>query len=168
MVNVLNHQLKFFCLVLISVFIMGLIGSSQGMAQSGVHSSGGQAGGAEGTVDFSIGQVFYHYAEDETGSVANGVQVPFELLITSLSEVIHLSDASVFPNPTTGNVQIEMLSEVSGFHYRLYNINGQLVMNGEVSGMRGQLQADNLTAGVYFLNLIIEDTVEQSFKIIKK
>ena len=51
-------------------------------AQESVNSSGGEATGTGGTASYSVGQVVYTTATGTNGSVAQGVQQPYEISTT--------------------------------------------------------------------------------------
>ncbi len=86
--------------------------------------------------------------------------------VTSLSEVQEFS-ISVYPNPTQNSVKISFESnKVSGF-YRVTDIAGREVMNGEFSELNSvELDLSNEKNGVYFLSVSKGDTVVTR-KIIK-
>ena len=70
-------------------------------AQDNSVTSGGDASGADGSVAFSIGQVFYGYAVDFDGnSINEGVQQPYivDVVTSILTENVEIE---LFPNPTT-------------------------------------------------------------------
>ncbi|MBP7102278.1 MAG: hypothetical protein KBA86_03430 [Bacteroidales bacterium] len=86
---------------LIAVLLLGL-GLTGLQAQENINATGGNASGSGGTVSYSVGQVMYNTHIGTNGSVAEGVQQPYEI-----SVVIGIEEAkdinlllSAFPNPT--------------------------------------------------------------------
>lgn len=70
-------------------------------AQGSISSSDGEASGSGGSVSYSVGQVGYHTHTDTKGSVAEGVQQPYEISIVSAVEKakgINLL-VTAYPNP---------------------------------------------------------------------
>ena len=61
--------------VAISLTIVGL------QAQESTQTSGGEATGEGGTVNYTVGQVAYDTHTGTTGSVAEGVQQPYEISV---------------------------------------------------------------------------------------
>ncbi len=90
-----THLKTFLCLLVVIT-----LGISSLLAQQTIPASGGDATGSGGSVSYSVGQVFYHTHSAAAGSVAEGVQQPFEIfIITSADDLItnkiHLR---AFPN----------------------------------------------------------------------
>ena len=56
-----------------------LLGAFQTQAQEAVATAGGDASGTNGNVSYTVGQVVYTTNTGTTGSVAQGVQQPFEI-----------------------------------------------------------------------------------------
>ncbi|MCK4748161.1 MAG: hypothetical protein KAT15_14025, partial [Bacteroidales bacterium] len=49
-------------------------------AQEAIPATGGEANGSGGTVSYTVGQLLYHTQSANSGTVAQGVQQPFEIL----------------------------------------------------------------------------------------
>jgi len=63
----------------------------------------GNATGSQGSVSYSIGHVFYSIHAADVGSVAEGVQQPYEIsVVTGIQEAAGINlIVSAFPNPVT-------------------------------------------------------------------
>jgi Secretion system C-terminal sorting domain len=61
----------------------------------------------------------------------------------------------VWPNPATYQINIEVtqsdLSETPSYHAELYDIQGRLVQQMQLSGLQGVMPVEALSAGTYFL-----------------
>jgi len=140
-------------------------------AQQTISASGGDATGSGGSVSYSVGQVFYHTHQATAGSVAEGVQQPFEIfVITSVDDLItdkiHLK---AFPNPVITQLTLWIEEgHFSNLSYRLLDAHGQLIRSERVSGSETTVQMDFLPSGTYFLQVFDRDRMAGSFKIIKR
>jgi hypothetical protein len=82
-------------------------------AQTSVNATGGDASGSGGSASYSVGQVAYQTHTGTSGSVAEGVQQPYEIsVVTSIEEAndIKLS-ITAYPNPTTDYLELKVESE---------------------------------------------------------
>jgi len=99
-------------------------------AQNSVTASGGDASGSGGTVAYSVGQIVYTTNTGIDGTVAQGVQQPYEISVVLEIEQgkdINLN-VSAYPNPVTDYLTLKINnSDVSGLIYHLYDINGKLL-----------------------------------------
>jgi len=140
-------------------------------AQQTIPATGGDATGSGGSVSYSVGQVFYHTHSAAAGSVAEGVQQPFEIfVITSvddlISDKIHLR---AFPNPVI--TQLTLWTQEGHFSdpsYRLLDTHGQLIRSERVTGGETAIQMAFLPSGTYFLQVFDRDRMAGAFKIIKR
>lgn len=81
-------------------------------AQETPIASGGDATGSGGTVSYAVGQIVYATDTATTGSVAKGVQQPFEIsVVTGINELGITLGVSVYPNPTTTFLHLQIESE---------------------------------------------------------
>jgi len=152
-------------------------------AQETTNASGGNASGNGGTVSYSVGQVVYTTnSGGSNGSVAQGVQQPFEIsVITELEEAKGITlHCLVYPNPTTDILTLTIEGDVIQSQYiaYLYDINGKLLLNKILSENLTAISMGNLAPATYFLKIVetkhalsqnINKSQEiKSFKIIKK
>jgi len=144
---------------------------SMANAQQAIPASGGEAEGSGGSVSYSIGQLFWHTHEGNNGSVAEGVQQPYEIsVVTAIDEAeeIHLK-VMAYPNPTADFLTLEVKNfEPSTFQYQLYDINGKLLQSEKITGLHTKIDASFLVPGIYFLKVTQENKDFKTFKIIKK
>ena len=69
---------------------------------------------------------------------------------------------AIFPNPTSEVLTIEVAEGFNNFDYKLYNLLGQQVQRGEISGRSTRINMKNLTNNVYLLQ-ITEIETQRSF-----
>ncbi|MEO6903196.1 MAG: T9SS type A sorting domain-containing protein [Bacteroidia bacterium] len=74
---------------------------------------------------------------------------------------------SIYPNPTSKNVTIEMIEPFYETQLSLYDAKGQQLMNTKIKNGKMTLNMESFSAGVYFIRLVNKKTVELK-KIIKQ
>jgi len=139
-------------------------------AQETIPATGGNASGSGGSVSYSVGQVVYTTNTGTNGSVAQGVQQPYEIsVVTAIEEAtgINLS-VSVYPNPAKDylTLKIEEL-DLSNLSFQLNDIRGKLLQNEKITGNQTSVVVSNLAPGTYFLNIIQGNNVVKTFKVVK-
>ena len=162
-------------LKLSALLLLG-IGLTELQAQETVAASGGNASGSGGTVSYSIGQTMYTTSTGTTGSVAQGVQQPYEIsVVTGLEEAKDISlQYLVYPNPATDILilKIEGITQsqgISSLHYitSLYDMNGRIIENKKIEDIETAFSMNDVLAGTYFLKVIQSGKEIKTFKIIK-
>ena len=154
----------------ISLLALGLTGPQ---AQNAVPATGGNASGSGGTVSYSVGQVVYTTNTGTNGSVAQGVQQPFEISIVMGLEEAKGIDlmVSVYPNPTTEYVKLKVDAltslSIQSMSYQLFDINGKLLENKALEGTETSIVMSNLVPATYFLKVTEGNKELKTFKIIK-
>ncbi|MCF8297624.1 MAG: T9SS type A sorting domain-containing protein [Saprospiraceae bacterium] len=163
-----RNILKLTILFLSSFVLVGL------HAQEAIPASGGNASGSGGSVSYSIGQMVYSTNTGTNGSVAQGVQQPFEI-----SEVIGLEEAkgislkcTAFPNPTTEfltlKVDASSALNIQSLNYQLYDISGKLLESKKLTSNEITISMANFVTATYFLKVCDKGKELKIFKIIKK
>lgn len=141
--------------------------------QESITAAGGEATGTTGTVSFTVGQVFYHAHEGEGGTVAEGVQQPFEIfIITSVEDAPDITlNMMAYPNPVAGrlNLVVDLPGDLrgKGYHYRLYDANGRALLSDRILNRQSGIDMANLPPAVYFLHVLDNRQVLRVFRIIK-
>jgi len=161
-----------FCLI---VTIMTITCGANIQAQKAVMSSGGEAAGSNGTVSYSIGQLFYTTNNGSNGSVAEGVQQAYEISQVTLLEKVKLTSlkCTVYPNPTSDFLQLKVeTEEVQDLCYQLFDMKGNLIQSEKLIANESSIKMENQTPATYFLKVIDNSTGTwlciSTFKIIKK
>ena len=160
-------KLKFSALLLLGLGLTGL------QAQESVNATGGNASGSGGTVAYSVGQVVYTTNIGTNGSVAQGVQQPYEIsVVTGLEEAkgINLT-VSAYPNPTTDYLTLEVDASttlsIQSMAYQLYDMQGKLLQNEKITSNQASIVMSNLVPATYFVKVIQSNKELKTFKIIK-
>lgn len=138
-------------------------------AQETVPSSGGDATGSGGSSSYTVGQVVYTTNTGTNGSVAQGVQQPYEISTTVGIEVTEINlDLVAYPNPTNntltlniGNYNNEKLT------YQLYDMQGKLLDSKQVVNGSTTIGMQDLPTSTYLLNVLDNNSLIKTFRIIK-
>ena len=139
-------------------------------AQETISASGGDASGSGGSSSYSLGQLVTATAETTDGSVAAGVQQPYEIFVVSgIDEKLKLKDVLlVYPNPTHDFLTLKVNYEPGNIlSYQLINLNGKLLETKEISGSETSIDMSHLDSGTYFLKVTDSHNRFSMFKIIK-
>ena len=125
-------------------------------AQEAVPATGGDATGSGGSSSYTVGQVVYTTNIGINGSVAQGVQQPYEIYTTVGIEVMGISlELAAYPNPVSnvltlyiGNYNNEKLI------YQLYDMQGKLLDSKQVVNSSTTVDIQDLPVSTYLLNVI--------------
>ena len=151
----------------LSVLLLGIGITAQ--AQQATTATGGDASGSGGTIAYSVGQIVYTTNTGITGSVAQGVQQPYEISI-----VLGIEDNSIkleltaYPNPTTNYLTLNVgKAELSTLNFQLYDISGKLIESRKIISSAEIIAMENLPSANYFLKVTNNNKEVKTFKIIK-
>jgi hypothetical protein len=154
------------------ILVFGLlVYSISSEAQSTIASSGGNAGGTGGSASYTVGQIVYTTDNGTTGSVAKGVQQPYEIsVITAIEKAKDISlSCSVYPNPVSDLLTLKIDNYVlTSLTYKLIDVNGKLIENKKISGNELTITMSNLSPALYLLKIFDHQKEIKTFKIIKK
>ncbi len=139
-------------------------------AQVAIPATGGKALGAGGTVSYTVGQVGYETNTGLNGSVAPGVQQPYEISMVASTVITGLIDLvySVYPNPATDLVQLKIENyEVSNLNYQLFDMTGKLLQSKRIENSETSISMKTFSQSTYFLKITKNNKEVKTFKIIK-
>lgn len=157
-------KVKLIALLLSSIFFARV------QAQDATLTTGGNATGDGGSVSYSIGQVVFTGDESQTGTVFQGVQLPFEISIVVGFEVKDVNlEFTAYPNPTTNNLILKVKNFQDGsYSYRLYNDSGTLIKVEKITRNETTVDMATLTPAIYYLKIIDSTNEVKTFKILKR
>ena len=138
-------------------------------AQETVPATGGDATGAGGSSSYTVGQVVYTTDTGSNGSVAQGVQQPYEISTSVGIEVTAINlELVAYPNPTNnaltlniGNYNNEKLT------YQLYDMQGKLLDSKQVVNSSTTIGMQDLPVSTYLLNVLDNNALIKTFRIVK-
>ena len=98
---------------------------------------------------------------------------PSDDVVLNLSNENNISELYIYPNPTDQELNVKLnLEKSQGLTFSLMNAQGQEVLNRFIAGKNGQnlivLGTDNISEGIYFLNIISSDGSKNVRKIVIK
>ena len=147
-------------------------------AQEATPTSGGSAFGSGGSVTYTVGQIVYTTNSDATGSVAQGVQHPYEISIESAptqAQAVGITlQCAVFPNPVVDFLTLQILYFVDEkITCYLYDVNSKLLLTQVIDKKETLISMTNLAPATYYLKVVqmnkdLSTLVTKTFKIIKK
>jgi len=161
-----QRRLKLSAVLLLGFGLIGL------QAQEAIPATGGNASGNGGTVSYSVGQVINTTNTGANGSVAQGVQQPYEIsVVTGIKEAIGINvsvSVSAYPNPVTEFLKLKVESyKVENLSYQLYDMNGRLLENKKITSNETSIAMSNHSPAIYFLKITQANKEVKMFKIIK-
>jgi hypothetical protein len=159
-----HKKLKLSAVLLLGLGLTGL------QAQESINATGSKASGSGGSASYSVGQVVYTTSTGANGTVAQGVQQPFEISeVSGLEEAKGISlSVSAYPNPTTDLLTLEVKDfELSNLHFQLFDMNGKLLQNEKITGNQTSIVMSNLITATYFVKVVKGNRDVKTFKIIK-
>lgn len=138
------------------------------IAQEAIPASGSNASGNGGTMSYTVGQVIYTANTGTNGSMAQGVQQPYEI-----SVVAGIADdnginliLSAYPNPVTEYIKLKA-DKTENLTYQLYDINGKIIENKKIVSNETNIVMSNFINAIYFLKISDNNKEVKTFKIIK-
>ena len=159
-----HKRLKLSAVLLLGLGLTGL------QAQTSVNATGSNASGSGGSASYSVGQVTHKTHTGTNGSVAQGVQQPFEIsVVTAIEQAkgINLS-VSAYPNPTNDYLTLSIEEfEISNLSYQLYDMYGKLLQSEKITGNQTSIVMSNLVPANYFVKVVKANKEVKTFKIIK-
>lgn len=163
--NIMTKQkLKYAIIVMLGVMGLGIA-----TAQNSANTSGGDASGSGGTVAYSVGQVAYTTNTGASGAISAGVQQTYEISTVVANETVQSISISVFPNPTTDNLTLQISDYIEELWFQLSDLQGKLLDKGQITSKQIQINTSSLSPSSYFISVVNKENKKvQSFKIIKK
>ena len=155
--------------VLFNVLLLGLCSFTPLFSQVAVNASGGGSNTIDGSIEYSIGNVFYTSVTTNEGSLTEGVQHTYDITNVGIQEQDLNISLSVFPNPTTDVLNLATCFNTKGFSFELIDLLGNQLEIQLIESNPSIIKMLSYNTGTYILNILSEDKkVLQSFKIIKK
>lgn len=153
----------------LAVLCAMLLFYNNAQAQESINASGAHTTSSFGTVSYSVGQLVSTTHNSTSGSVAPGVQHAFEIFKVGLKESKLNLSLSIFPNPTSENLTLEIKDyKNEKLFYQLYDMQGKLINNGQITTQQTHLNMHGYATATYLMHVINQDNKKVgSFKIVK-
>ncbi len=156
-------SLRFISILLIT----GLL-AQQLKAQQAVAAAGGNASGSGGSVSWTAGQTCFSTFTGLSGSVAEGVQQPYEISVINGAELPEITlQLRVFPNPTADRLMLETGGTQGVFAAALFDVQGKLLQKYRVTSMFTEINMVSYAPANYILRVTRNGRQVKSFRIIR-
>ena len=154
--------------IIISIFVVGF--SIQSYAQASFNTAGNNTSGSNENVTSSIGEVFYDTAISSTGSVAAGVQQPYEITETLGIDITEINlSLKIYPNPTPDILNLKVgFSDFKKYSYEISDGSGKLLTTkNPVIESQTSIRMASYPAAIYYLKIMKDGKVIKIFKVLK-
>jgi hypothetical protein len=139
-------------------------------AQNAVPAAGAEATGSGGSSSYTVGEPVYTTNTGTNGSVAQGVQQPYELfIVTDLTSraTVQLS-INAYPNPTTDFLTLQIADlKNQTMAYELVDSKGKILLSKNEITTTETIAVATLTAATYYLKVTQNNKEVKIFKVIK-
>jgi|GEM_PF-6263645 len=101
--------------------------------------------------------------------VATGPIGGREMSPTSTQQVVNNTTAwSLYPNPTSGTLNLSSNVKVAGDHYKITNMLGQVLLTNTIQQQATSIDVSNLASGMYIFNVFSDNDKVQTLKFFKQ
>ena len=66
---------------------------------------------------------------------------------------INETSMKLYPNPTNGNITLEVSSAMVGKRYSIQDFSGRTIRDGKISSSQEQIELEHVARGVYYLSI---------------
>ena len=94
--------------------------------------------------------------------------IEFSSLVGVSDIAIDESGISIYPNPTSGSLNIEMENEIGEIEIAIFDVRGRKIFTQSTSGLFTKINTGKFDNGVYLLKIISEDKTIHKMKFIKE
>jgi hypothetical protein len=139
-------------------------------AQNTIPATGGNASGVGGSASYTVGQIAYDTNTGTNGSVAEGVQQPYEISVVVGIEKARYTNihCTVYPNPATDLLTLEVeIPDSENLVYQLYDMMGKLLVSKKLIDIKTNISMREFAPATYVLKVTDNQKVVETFKIIK-
>lgn len=136
-----------------SLFLTFAFAPCVAIAQQDVVAGGGDAASSSGSVSYSIGQTLYTNESNAAGSIQLGVQQPYAVSPIAVHEPWRDLIVGLYPNPTRGQLSIDMPQFIAGITASIFDMNGALVEQVSLRSNKTLLSLETWPAAQYIIRL---------------
>lgn len=155
--------------IFISLFILLFVYTTDLFAQKTVAAAGHSEETADYQVSWTLGDLVIITADTDNTILTQGFQQPSLTVNPQTSIQVTGIELKVFPNPTADFVNIHFSEFENNASFAVYNQNGSLVEQREITSSQTQVNFTSLASGQYILRITRNKTQPlQSFKIVKR
>ncbi len=149
------------------LFFILIVAIAELHAQEAITVAGGSVSGIDGSLSYSVGQVFYQNQTGSAGAMSEGVQQSYYISVIKLitgTEDIQLS-IGAYPNPVTHILYLT----VDNYKWEnmtcfITDIQGKILQQVKITGSKTSIGMEQLPPSIYIMNLVNENHFIKSFK----
>lgn len=157
-------------LKIIGFLAMAVFSGAFSYAQQSLSAAGGNGTGSGGSVSFTSGQTNYTSLISNSGTVMEGVQLPFEIhVVTKLDPATEITlECEAYPNPATDYLILKIHREqFENIKYQLIDLNGKVLEESFIGDAETIISLKHYKPTNYFLKVMDNSTEVMTFKITK-
>ncbi len=148
-----------------TLLLLSLIATLGTSAQEVVSTQGNSYSNATGSIDFTLGEVVIQTGTDGTTTITQGFhQTNWNFV--GVEDYAPNYEVTLFPNPMEDVLTIQATT-FERVTYSLYDAQGKLVLQDELSSEQTPIQVSHLAPGSYSLTLNNDTQNLKTFKLIK-
>lgn len=154
-------------LILIIVVLTSIPIYSQ---NNSIITSGGDISNSNGSINYSIGQIFINTNSNTNNYIIEGNQQPYEIYSLSNSNLDNPNlTIKIFPNPTNDFIFLSYPNyNYENTNFQIFDLNGkEIIKKRKIYEKETKIFLDQFQIGTYLLLITNEDNTTNSFKIIK-
>ncbi len=151
---------------IIGIILFLLVGGSIN-AQDAIVSAGKNVAGASGDFTYSVGQSFAATYSSSSGHFQIGILGVMKVLVEPLSASSEKIKFSVYPNPASEDVKLQLDMDLVNPSYQLHDMEGKQVANAIIKQETSQIDIRDIPAGTYLLTVLENGSPLQKFRVIK-
>lgn len=152
---------KIFILLFCSCSVLAL-----GQYQDVISAAGNSFKNSTGSIIFTIGESIPALNGDNV-LIAHGFEQSLKPVVGFNDHIYSDNAIKVYPNPA-GDFVILKVEKLQDLEYRLFDLNGRLLLLGKIVNTESELDLSRLTPSLYILKLYRGKDETAIYKIIKK
>ena len=156
-------------LALLFSFVSYLL-QAQSTSPDVVATNGDYFSNANYSVDWTLGEIMGETFSSANNFLTQGFHQP-KLLLTAFENISSSISISIYPNPTSTSIIIEMKDSspiVMGMKLQMYDVRGNMILESPIVNSKSIIDLRILANGMYVANIInSENNTKQSYKITK-
>lgn len=152
--------------VTISMAAFSVVAHAQYISPEVIAASGQQFQNGQIQLEWTLGEVLTETESNGNNVLTQGFHQP-ELNITGIEDLSPGWELSVFPNPTSGDLNIQFASQDEMLHFNLNDLSGKQLYSSR-SAQSFRMELHNLAPGTYFLSVRSHNgTLRKTYQILK-
>jgi len=152
--------------VTISMAAFSVITHAQSVSPEVIATSGQQFQNGQLQLEWTLGEVVTETESNGNAVLTQGFHQP-EIKITGLEDLSPDWAMSVFPNPTSGLLNVQFEPQTETLQFSIIDLGGKQVLSSR-SSQSFQLHLEQLAPGSYFLNVRSQNgSLRKTYQILK-